>query len=250
MGSAVGRVIAGAGHDVTWASDGRSKITRARASAARLRDVGALEALAGAEILFSIVPPHAAVEMATAAMQAGFRGLYVDANAIAPATAQQIAELVTNAGATYVDGSLIGPPPANRGDTRVYLSGASAGEVATIFKGTILDARVLTSGPLAASAIKMCFAGWTKGTAALLANIQELARAEDVYEALLTEWAESIPELPDRCARLDARAHEKAWRFIGEMEQIALAFAQRELPAGFHAAAAEVYRRISRRGGK
>ena len=251
MGAAIGRVLVEQGHVVHWCSDDRSDASRARATEAGLTDAGSLASCAAAaELLISIVPPHAAHKVARHVLDAGFTGTFVDANAIAPVTARAIAEEVEAAGVRYVDGSLIGPPPRASGDTRFYVSGDGADVVAGLFDGSIVDVRVLDEHGVAASAIKMCFAAWTKGTAAMLANIQELARAEGVHGALFNEWEASIPELPARCRRIDARAHEKAWRFIGEMDEIAAAFGEHELPDGFHRGAASVYRSIAARAAK
>jgi 3-hydroxyisobutyrate dehydrogenase-like beta-hydroxyacid dehydrogenase len=111
MGAAVGQCLTARGHQVLWAADGRSADTAARAAAAGLTDVGSVAALAGqAEVIISVCPPHAAVDVAWAVH--GFGGLYVDANAISPGTAREVARLITESGGRYVDGGIIGPPPA------------------------------------------------------------------------------------------------------------------------------------------
>ena len=102
----------------------------------------------------------------------------------------------------------------------------------------MLDARVVSN----ASALKMAYAAWTKGTAAMLLAIRELAFREGVEEALLAEWDLSQPELRDRFARAARSAEAKGWRWVGEMEEIAATFEAAGLPGGFHRAAAEVYR--------
>lgn len=247
MGSRVAALAGGAGHEVAWCAAGRSDASRARAQEAALRTFDTLGELSGCcEIILSIVPPHGAIDAARAVAAAGFRGLFCDANAVAPSTAHKIAAIVEGTGAAFVDGSLIGPPPAEAGDTRLYLSGERAREVAALFDGSILEARVLDAGPFAASAIKMCFAAWTKGTSAMLLNTVHLARSLGVDGALIEEWNGSIPELPARVERLEANIDQKAWRFIGEMDEIARAFESCSLPSGFHAAAARVYRTIAR----
>jgi 3-hydroxyisobutyrate dehydrogenase-like beta-hydroxyacid dehydrogenase len=232
MGAAVGAVLRAQGHQVLWASEGRSDETRKRAEAAGLDDVGSVSEVAKAEVVFSVCPPHAALEVA--GRLEGFDGLYVDANAVAPATAAKVARLVGR----FVDGGIVGSPPREAGTTRVYLSGDEAPAVAELFAGSVLDARVVFS----ASAVKMVYAGWTKGSAALLLAIRELARREGVEETLLEEWALSIPELPERSERAARSAEQKGWRWVGEMEEIAATFEANGLPGGFHHAAAEVYR--------
>jgi 3-hydroxyisobutyrate dehydrogenase-like beta-hydroxyacid dehydrogenase len=240
MGAAVGAVLHERGLRVLWASEGRSPETRERAEAAGLEDAGSASGLAGSDVLLSVCPPHAALEVARSV--GSFEGLYVDANAVAPTTARKVAELVRTAGGELVDGGIVGSPPREAGTTRLYLSGAQAGSIRELFAGSVVDARVVSDEVGAASAVKMAYAGWTKGTAALLLAIRELARAEGVEEALLEEWDLSLPELRDRYRRAARSADAKGWRWVGEMEEIAATFEAAGLPEGFHRAAAEVYR--------
>ncbi len=238
MGAAVAALLPG---EVLWASEGRSADTARRA--AGFIDVVAVPALAGrAEVILSICPPHAALDVAREVAETGFAGLYVEANAISPASSRQAGETVEAAGARFVDGGIIGGPPTEPG-TRLYLAGADAPAIAALFDGTSLDARVLSGRPGDASALKMAYAAWSKGTAALLLAIVEVARAEGVDAALLAEWRESLPSLEERLAGAERSAAKKGWRWIGEMEEIADTFAAAGLPDGFHRAAAEVYRR-------
>ena len=242
MGAAVGRCLTAAGYTVLWASDGRGAQTAARARAAGLADSGTAAELADrADVIFSICPPHAALDVAWAVQ--GFGGLFVDANAISPVTAREVAGMVEEGGAAYVDGGIIGLPPAGHGGTRLYLSGAQAQTVRGLFGGTAVDARVIDGGTWAASAVKMAYAAWTKGTAALLLAAQALARAEGVEDALLAEWALSQPSLPDRSRAAARSATAKGWRWVAEMEEIAASMAAAGLPDGFHQAAAEIFRR-------
>ncbi len=239
MGAVLGAELRGAGCEVRWASDGRGAATRRRAEGAGLADAGTVEDLvAASDVVLSVCPPSAAEDVAAAVAATGFAGTYVDGNAVAPATARRIAATV---GPTrFVDGGIVGPPPRHGGTTRLHLSGDGAEEVAALFAGTTVEARVHPGGPGAASAVKVCFAAWTKGTAALLLAIRALAAAEGVEEGLLAEWATSLPDLPDRSAGAAGTA-AKAWRFVGEMEESAAAFAAAGLPGGFSSAAAEVY---------
>lgn len=237
MGAAVAGVLR-EHHSVLWASPRRSAATAERAGAAGLEDAGDIGELCNrCEILLSICPPHAAVEVARVA--SGFTGIYLDANAIAPETVRTIAKVQPR----LVDGGIVGPPPTQPSTTRLYLSGAEAEPVAALFAGTNVDARVVAAEPGPASALKMAYAGWTKGSAALLLTVRELARAEGVEDALLEEWRLSIPELEERLAGAERSAQRKGWRWIGEMEEIAQSMAAQDLPAGFHEAAAEVFRR-------
>ena len=237
MGAAIGAVLRGRDMDVVWASEARSEQTLERAREAGLEDVESPQNVAQSDVVLSVCPPHAALEVARSLGR--FEGLYVDANAISPATSRAVGEIVRAAGARYVDGGIVGSPPRKPGSTRLYLSGNDAERVAELFSGSVVDARVVEN----ASAVKMAYAAWTKGTAAMLLAIRELARREGVEETLLAEWDLSLPELRERHARAERAAQAKGWRWVGEMEEIASTFETTGLPGGFHRAAAEVYRR-------
>ena len=231
MGSAIGNALVDTGNDVIWASEGRSAASKERA--AHFRDVGSVEAVAAeAALILSVCPPHAALRVARGVP--GFEGVYVDANAISPAHADEIGHVHGR----FVDGGIIGPPPAAAGDTRLYLSGAEAAWAAGLFAGGIVEARVVPD----ASAVKMTYAAWSKGTAAMLLAIHDVARFYGVGEALAAEWRESAPELQERLAAAERSAARKGWRWIGELEEIADTFAAAGEPDGFHRAAAEVFR--------
>jgi Domain of unknown function (DUF1932) len=217
MGAAVGARVAG---DVMWASEGRSDATRARGGP--FRDVGTLDALlAEADVVVSICPPHAALDVARSC--AGFDGVYVDANAISPLHAAQIGALHPR----FVDASIIGGPD----EPLLCLTGAQAPGVAALFT---LETRLVPN----ASALKMVYAAWSKGTAALLLAIRDVAQSLGVED----DWRALTPELGDRLAAAERSAAAKGWRWVGEMEEIAATFAAAGQPDGFHRAAAEVYR--------
>jgi 3-hydroxyisobutyrate dehydrogenase-like beta-hydroxyacid dehydrogenase len=245
MGAAVGRCLAAAGHEVLWVSQGRGPATAARAAAAGLADAGTVAALAArADVIISVCPPHAALDVAWAVH--GFRGLYVDANAVSPGTAREVAKLICESGGRYVDGGIIGPPPDRPGRSRLYLSGPDAAQIAGLFAGTALDTRVIAGPATAASAVKMAYAAWTKGTIALLLSARALAREQGVEEALLAEWALSQPGLDARSEGAARSAAAKGWRWVGEMEEIGATMSAAGLPDGFHLAAAEIFRRSPR----
>jgi 3-hydroxyisobutyrate dehydrogenase-like beta-hydroxyacid dehydrogenase len=227
-------------------SEGRGADTRQRAAAAGLEDAGTLRALvAASDVVLSVCPPHAARDVARQVAGHGFRGLYVDGNAVAPVTAREIDGIVRAAGGTYVDGGIIGPPPDKPGTTRLYLSGAAAERVRPLFAAGPLEAIVLPGNLTAASAIKMAYAAWTKGSQALIMAVRALATAEGVDEALLAEWQRSQPDLPKRSENAARGTARKAWRWVGEMDEIAATFAGAGLPDGFHRGAGEVYRRMA-----
>jgi 3-hydroxyisobutyrate dehydrogenase-like beta-hydroxyacid dehydrogenase len=226
MGASVGRVLQQNGHDVVWASEGRSGATGERART--FRDAGTLSELAReASVILSICPPHAALDVARAL--GGFDGLYVDANAISPMRAREVAALHPR----FVDGGIVGAPPDDPGTT-LYLSGDEAATVADLFAGSNLEPRIVRD----ASAVKMAYAAWSKGTAAMLLAIRDVARQFGIED----EWRRATPELADRLSAAERSAASKGWRWIGEMEEIADTFAAAGRPEGFHRAAAEVYR--------
>jgi 3-hydroxyisobutyrate dehydrogenase-like beta-hydroxyacid dehydrogenase len=240
---AMGAVLAGeASVPVTWASEGRSSETAERASRYGLVDHVSLEDLvASSEILISVCPPHAAVDVATQVEQLGFDGIYVDANAVAPTTVREIAARFER----FVDGGIIGPPPTEAGATRLYLAGADAATVAALWSGSNVDARILDGDIGSASALKAAYAGWTKGSAALLLAVRAYAEAHGLGDELIAEWETSLPGLADRASGTANRIGRKAWRFEGEMAEIAAAMGTVGLPEGFHEAAREIYHRLS-----
>ncbi len=243
MGASIGAALASRGFTVTWVSDGRSAASARRATDAGLRAAQTLaEAAPDADVAISVCPPHAAVELAQAVRTAGFAGTYVDANAVAPATARKVASVFPG---SYVDGGIIGPPAWREGATRLYLAGADAPAIAPLFDGTLVDARTVAGGNDAASALKMCYAAYTKGSSALLLAVRALAERSGVTTCLLREWDISQPGLAARSANTAASTSPKAWRFEGEMREIAATFAAANLPDGFHQAAAEVYGRMA-----
>lgn len=245
MGVTIGAAAATSGARVVWVSRERSEATRKRAGRAELVDVGSLDgALGQSDMVLAVCPPHAAVDVAEQVAAKKFKGVYVDANAVSRATAERIGEIVSRGGASFVDGGIIGSPVKQAGTTRLYLSGARAPDVAELFSKSMLDARAIGPEPGAASALKVAYAAWTKGTDAMLLAIRCYAAHEGVDDALLEEWRVSQPQLEKRCDRAAAAATPKAWRYVGEMEEIAEAFEKAGLPGGFHKAAAELCERL------
>ena len=243
MGAAVGATLVETDIEVVWLAAGRSAATRRRADAAGLVEA---DDLRDCDVVLSVCPPGAAVEVARLAR--GFAGVYVDANAVSPETAEVVAETVEAGGGAYVDGGVIGPPPRERGTTRLYLSGDRAGEVARLFLDARLEPVVVEGGRFAASATKMAYAAWTKVGAALLLSAHEVAERLEVDDVLRAEWAISQPELAGRLASARRSATAKGWRWEAEMHEIAATFAQVGLPDGFGESAAEVFGRFHRPG--
>lgn len=246
MGSAIGATLVASGNRVLWASAGRGVQTRERAAGLGLEDAGSVEALVKqAATVLSVAPPHAALDVAREVAGFRFRGIFVDANAIATETTMAIKGLIEDAGGRFVDAGIIGPANRKPGAARIYLAGTEAGAVKRLLDAGPVTPIVLEGAPPAASALKIAYGGWNKASQALLMAIRAYALAEGVDEALLAEWALSQPDLPARSQRAVNDNARKAWRFVGEMEEDARALAQAGLPAGFHAAAADIYQRLA-----
>ncbi|HJZ45814.1 MAG TPA: DUF1932 domain-containing protein [Roseiflexaceae bacterium] len=246
MGISIAASAQNAGNEVSWASEGRGPATQARAAKYRLRDGHTLANLcAECEIILSVCPPHAAEEVAQQVVAAGFRGLYLDANAIAPERVMRIGEAMAAAGVGFVDGGIIGGPAWVPGRTWLYLAGPQAERVAACFAAGPLETQVLGATIGRASALKMCFAAYSKGTTALLCAILAIAERLDVRQELAEQWNRDEPGFAEEAAQRARRVTAKAWRFVGEMEEIAGTFRAAGMPGEFHAAAAIVYRRLA-----
>ena len=197
------------------------------------------------EVILSVCPPHAATDVARQVAEQGFTGVYLDANAVSPATARSIGVVLEQTGTRFVDGGIVGPPPSAPGTTRLYLSGSEAGRIAALFATGPMEAIVLDGPAGAASALKVAYAAYTKGTAALLLVIRALAMKEGVDEALVKEWGRSLPDLSSRVESALRGSARKAWRFVSEMEESAATFASAGLPDGFSRAAADAYSHLA-----
>ena len=246
MGISIAASAQHAGNEVYWASEGRSLETQSRAAKYGLRDARTLSNLcAECAIIVSVCPPHAAEEVAQQVLASGFNGMYLDANAIAPQRAERIGADLAAAGISFVDGGIIGGPAWTPGSTWLYLAGPQAAQVASCFAAGPLETQVLSAQIGRASALKMCFAAYTKGTTALLCAI--LATAEDlgVRGDLEQHWQRDDPQFADQVTQRVRQVTAKAWRFAGEMEEIAATFRSSGMPGEFHAAAANVYRRLA-----
>jgi len=246
MGSSVAAAALKGGCQVYWASEGRSPETHARAGQLGLLDVGSLAQLcATCAIVVSVCPPHAAETVASQVAGCGFGGLYLDANAISPQRAVRIGQIVSRAGAAFVDGGIVGPPAWEPGTTWLYLSGLEAQTAAGCFGASPLETVILGEEPGQASALKMCYAAWTKGSTALLGAIVAAAGALEVWPALRQQWERNWPGFAGQTEERVRRVTAKAWRFAGEMDEIAATLEAAGLPDGFHQAAADLYRRLA-----
>jgi len=245
MGVAVAVTARNAGHTVYWASEGRSAETRARATAAGLLDAGSIAGICeGCEVLVSVCPPEFAGEMARAVASLGFRGLYLDLNAVSPRRSVRIGRDLEERGIRFVDGSIIGLPAKQRGETWIYLCGPHAEEAAACFGQGPLEVEVLEGEIGKASALKMVFAANTKGMAALRAAVLGAARELGVFDDLERQWARSGTPMA-RAVESVGHVAPKAWRFVAEMREISETFESTGMPGDFHRAAEEIFARLA-----
>ncbi|MEM7258268.1 MAG: DUF1932 domain-containing protein [Pseudomonadota bacterium] len=246
MGISVAHALIEGGNRVCWASDGRSQGTKDRAAKYALHDSQSLEQLCNnCNVVFSICPPAEALNLARSVIANGFSGIYVDGNAIAPSSTREIASELAKANINYVDGGIIGPPAWRAGTTRLYLSGTRASTVCALFDGSVMDTVNLGEGIDTASAMKMAYAAWTKGSAALLLNVFALAKSHNLHPALLEEWGLSQPGLESKLDNAALGNAPKGWRFVGEMNQIATTLSDAGLHPGAFDAAASVYEALA-----
>ena len=246
MGIFVAACIQKNGHSVYWVSEGRSPQTRQRAEEYQLRDAGRLGLLCETcQIIVSVCPPHAAEEVADQVLRHSFRGQYLDLNATSPQRAIGIGQKMQGEGIAFVDGGIIGGPAWETGKTRLYLSGEAAAEAAGLFASGSMETHVIGDGIGRASALKMCYSAYTKGTTALLCSILAAAQGLGVREELEEQWSLDWPGFAEETRERVRKVTAKAWRFAGEMEEIGATFQGAGLPGEFFNAAAEIYRRIA-----
>jgi 3-hydroxyisobutyrate dehydrogenase-like beta-hydroxyacid dehydrogenase len=226
MGAGVGKRLRESGAEVRTLLTGRSA-----ASAERARDAGMVPAadenglLAGADFLLSILPPGEAValarRLAPALSALDKKPVYVDCNAVSPQTAQEIAGIVEAAGADFVDGGIIGGPPREGYQgPGIYASGPAVDKT-RVLRDYGLDWRAIDGPVGAASGLKMSYAGITKGTTAIAAAMLLGAARFGCGEALIAELSASQPEMLKRMRGSIPGMYDKAYRWVGEMEEIA-----------------------------
>ena len=245
MGSGVGRRLAANGVEVITSLDGRSEASRRRAEAAGMVDVP-VERLAEADLFLSILPPSEAVALARrmAPVLGPRKVVYVDCNAVSPATAKEIGGIVMAAGCPFVDAGIIGSPPSEKANPRIYASGEHAQRFAALARYG-LNIPVLDGPNGAASALKLSYAGISKGITALGAAMMLAATRAGAAAALRQELAQSQAEVLAGLQRTMPSMYSKAYRFAGEMEEIA-AFIGEDFPeSGIYRGMAGFYERIA-----
>ena len=246
MGHTVGNVLRENGLRVITCLKGRSQRTRQLAEKAGIEDVPTYpEFVTEADLILSIMVPAQAVSAASAVAEAlqqtDAKLTYTDCNAIAPQTVRKLRDIITSAGGTFVDASIIGPPPRTPGATRFYASGPDLNLFSEL-NDYGLDVRALGEEVGLASAIKMCYASLTKGLTALCTELLTAASVLGVSEALTAEFQLSQSALFERMEKGLPSMPPKARRWIGEMEEISATFAHVGLTPNILTGAADMYR--------
>ena len=249
MGHAVGRALGQHGLDVITCLNGRSDRTRALARSGNFRDVPSLEAMVReADLVLSILVPAEAVGVARLVAEAlrstGADTSFADCNATSPQTAARLAEIVTEAGGRFIDASIIGGPPGRGAAPRFYVSGRHTSAMAAL-DGKGIDVRPIGDAVGRASGIKMCYAAMTKGTTSLYTAVLAAAESLGLSDELRAEFQASQPEALGRMEAQLPRLPANAFRWIGEMEEIAATFEHAGVTPQFHLGAAEIFRLLS-----
>ncbi len=249
MGHAVGRTLLAHGHTIVTCHAGRGQRSRRLAAEAGIGEVADLDTLMNlADLVLSILPPAAAVEAAERAAEAmrrsGAAPAYADCNAVSPATAREIAAIVTGAGSNFIDCGIVGAPPGRAADPRFYVSGPVLGPMLA------LDGKGIAVKPVGAeigraSAVKMCYAALTKGTFTLHAAVLVAAELLGVSGELHDEFGFSQKDAFARMRAMVPRLPADAARWIGEMEEIASTFRDAGVSARFHEGAADIFRLLA-----
>jgi L-threonate 2-dehydrogenase len=226
MGSGVGQALIEYGARVITSLDGRSQASAGRAAKAGVEVVhGDAALIEQADFIFSIVPPSRAAELAERLLPriraAERKPVFVECNAVAPETVRQIAVPFQAEGLPFVDAGIVGPPPApGRPAPRFYASGGAVGRLEELRKFG-MDVRPLSSEVGDASALKMAYGGINKGLQALGAAMILGAVRSGVSQALWQELQDSQPDVLQLLGRALPNMYAKAYRWVGEMEEIA-----------------------------
>lgn len=248
MGAALGRVLGDHGIEVLTSLAGRSEASRQRAQAAGMQAVSE-PALAGADFLLSVLPPGAALsfaqQMAPHLLGAARKPLFVDCNALSPATVQQIGAVIGATGTPFADGGIIGmPPKPQQKGPRLYVSGEQAAGL-QVLRQHGLDIRVLEGPVGAASALKMSFGGINKGLVTVASAMILAATRAGAAAALRQELEESWPQLFATLSRQVPDMLPKAYRWVAEMREIADFAGQDTAARDIYLGAANLYARIA-----
>jgi 3-hydroxyisobutyrate dehydrogenase-like beta-hydroxyacid dehydrogenase len=248
MGHAVGAVLVNNGINVITCLEGRSNRTRELARQAGIQDVLTYQSLVrDVDIVLSVLVPaeakNAAALVSAALEETGLKITYADCNAIAPQTVQEIGNIITAAGSNFVDAGIIGGPPGPGVMNRIYVSGPDT-EAVEQLNNYGLDIRAIGPEIGQASGLKMVYAALTKGTSALALELMVAAKRLNLYDALIAEWELSQADRYESFKRGLQSVPSKAYRWIGEMEEIAKTFGDVGLTPKILEGAADMYRFI------
>ena len=248
MGHTVGGVLHDNGLRVLTCLQGRSERSRALAAEAGIEDVPSLDDLVQqVDILLCILVPSRALgvaeQVATALRNTGASLVYADCNAIAPNTVRSVAETITGAGAVVADVGIIGPPPKKPG-TKFYTSGPGAAVFSEL--GDFgLDVRVLDGDIGQASGLKMCYGAMTKGLTALATELLVAAKMMGLEDTLRAEQRETMAEVLAWVEGMTPSMPPKAYRWVGEMEEIGSTFGDLGMTPSILNGAADMYRFVA-----
>jgi 3-hydroxyisobutyrate dehydrogenase-like beta-hydroxyacid dehydrogenase len=223
MGAAVAKQLTEHKVAVLTSLAGRSESSAKRAREAGMQPVDDRK-LAEADYLLSIVPPGEALALAkrlsgmlTAANK---KPIYIECNAVSPQTMNQIAEVVATTGCPFVGAAIIGPPPKpGATNTKFYAAGPASPDFGKLNDYGLI-VRLLDGPTTAASALKMSYAGITKGFTALGAAMILAASRGGSAQALHSELAESQPALLGFLAKQIPAMYGKAYRWVAELDEI------------------------------
>lgn len=248
MGHSVGRVLREGGFDVVTCLTGRSERTRQLAGEAEIRDIPEMDDLVReVDLILAILVPDQTIplarQVAASIKRTGTQPAYADCNAIAPNTSKQIDEIISNAGGRYIDAGIIGGPPSQDEQTRFYASGPHE-DILTQLDGFGILVRPMGGEVGRASGIKMCYASVTKGTAALHTAVLTTAESLGLSRELIKELEESQGQRLQAMESIKTLS-AKAFRWVGEMEEIAATYESAGVTPHFHQGAAEIFRMIA-----
>ena len=222
MGAGIGARLTQSGVTVLTVLQGRSEASAARAAQAGMQPVADAD-LAQADLILSILPPSGAMDLAQrlapVLRHAREKPAYADCNAVSPDTARQIAAVIEAAGAPFIDAGIIGTAPRPGYTPVIYASGADAPRLAAL-NAFGLDIRVMDGPAGQASAMKMCYAGLTKGLHAIGLSVMLGAIEAGIAEPYFAELAESQPQLLAYFTGRTPSTFAKAYRWVAEMEEI------------------------------
>lgn len=249
MGHGVGLVLREHGYRTVTALDGRSERSRTLAKAGQVEDLGDLDsAIAAADLVLSILPPSFAIDQAKAVAEAmgnsGNKPVYVDCNAISPATTTAVGDIIQGAGGAFIDAGIIGLAPNKSDATRFYVSGPDTAPMRALDRKGF---QVIDLGKEIgkASAMKMAYAGLTKGSWTLWTSVLLTAERNGLLNELVSEFEHSQSATLENMRRMVSALPADSERWIGEMEEIAKTFREADVTGDFHDGAAWMFRLLS-----